>query len=240
MKNYRNIVESETAPNVNDLWLKEDGLYKFGPNGWEKIEVTQTPEVPKVDDMGYMYERLYKALNEGVEKNKGSLVSICTILRFKDYISKETELSSSDLSIPVSSLAINTELYESYLFGDIGDDRGNLHPDNLGNLYFISTSPQDKNGDKIYITTQVFDKYLQEDAPDASYTYPLMVRIPLNIERTRVKSIIPIGGLAGGMIGVDVDMVEYGTGMILIGTSREGVIYSSSVTSNFALVIVEK
>lgn len=66
MKNYRNIVESETAPDINDLWLKKDGLYKFGSNGWEKTEVT--PEAPKVNDMGYMYERLYKAFNEGDRK----------------------------------------------------------------------------------------------------------------------------------------------------------------------------
>lgn len=237
MKNYRNIVESETAPDINDLWLKEDGLYKFGSNGWEKTEVT--PEAPKVNDMGYMHERLYKALNEGVEKNMGSLVSICTILRFKDYISKETELDSSGLSIPVSSLAINAKYYESGGFGDIGDSNGNLHPDNLGNLYFISISPQDEKGDKIHITTKVFEKYLEGSAPDARYTYPLMVRIPLDIERTRVKNIIPIGGLAGGMKGF-VDLVEYSTGALLIGTSAEGVIYSPFITSHFALVIVEK
>lgn len=237
MKNYRNIVESETAPDINDLWLKEDGLYKFGSNGWEKTEVT--PEAPKVNDMGYMYERLYKAFNEGIEKSTHSLVSICTILRFKDYISKETELDSSGLSIPVSSLAINANYYKSYVFGDIGDSNENLHPDNLGNLYFISTSPQDEKGDKIYITSKVFEKYLEGSAPDARYTYPLMVSIPLDIERTRVKNIIPIGGLAGGMRGF-VDLVEYSTGAILIGTSAEGAIYSPFTTSNFALVIVEK
>lgn len=175
----------------------------------------------------------------GIEKSVNSIVSICTILRFKDYISKETELDSSGLSIPVSSLAINANYYESYVFGDIGDSNGNLHPDNLGNLYFISTSPQDKKGDKIYITSRVFEKYLEGSAPDARYTYPLMVSIPLDIERTRVKNIIPIGGLTGGMRGF-VDLVEYSTGALLIGTSAEGAIYSPLTASNFALVIVEK
>lgn len=33
----KNIVTSEKEPLVTDLWMKSDGLYQFGPNGWEKI-----------------------------------------------------------------------------------------------------------------------------------------------------------------------------------------------------------
>lgn len=45
MSSYKNIVQSITEPtNKNDLWLKKDGLYKFGQNGWEPVTKIDTPD----------------------------------------------------------------------------------------------------------------------------------------------------------------------------------------------------
>lgn len=45
MSSYKNIVQSITEPtNKNDLWLKKDGLYKFGQNGWEPVTKIDIPD----------------------------------------------------------------------------------------------------------------------------------------------------------------------------------------------------
>ena len=35
MKKYKGIVKSLKAPNINYLWLKEDGIYYFDISGWK-------------------------------------------------------------------------------------------------------------------------------------------------------------------------------------------------------------
>lgn len=33
----KNIIQSKTEPNKNDIWLSEEGLKKYGKNGWEPL-----------------------------------------------------------------------------------------------------------------------------------------------------------------------------------------------------------
>ena len=35
MKRYKGIVKALKAPNINYLWLKEDGIYYFDISGWK-------------------------------------------------------------------------------------------------------------------------------------------------------------------------------------------------------------
>ena len=33
----KNIIQLKTEPNKNDIWLSEEGLKKYGKNGWELL-----------------------------------------------------------------------------------------------------------------------------------------------------------------------------------------------------------
>lgn len=41
MKKIYNIVESNTEPNVRDLWMKGKKIFKFTSKGWKPINDTQ-------------------------------------------------------------------------------------------------------------------------------------------------------------------------------------------------------
>lgn len=49
MRKFDNIVQSETAPPITSLWLKEDRLYYFNNGGWRQI-ITDKPSEPEVTE----------------------------------------------------------------------------------------------------------------------------------------------------------------------------------------------
>lgn len=47
----REIIQSKTEPNKNNLWLSEEGLKKYGKNGWEPLGGGISPNTPIVDSI---------------------------------------------------------------------------------------------------------------------------------------------------------------------------------------------
>lgn len=47
----REIIQSKTEPNKNNLWLSEEGLNKYGKNGWEPLGGGISPNTPIVESI---------------------------------------------------------------------------------------------------------------------------------------------------------------------------------------------
>ena len=47
----KNIIQSKTEPNKNDIWLSEEGLKKYGNKGWEPLGGGISPSTPIVNEV---------------------------------------------------------------------------------------------------------------------------------------------------------------------------------------------
>lgn len=87
MSNIRKIVESNTAPLIQDLWLKDGVLYQFDTNGWvpinkvtdedlERIREELTEEIKRSigEDVAFKedLQELLKAINKEIEDRKAA------------------------------------------------------------------------------------------------------------------------------------------------------------------------
>lgn len=100
MNIYRNIVESETAPNIHDLWLKADGIYKFENNGWEPISKIESKK--QEDSFKYLMSLCTdkaKELREEAATTQYPTVCIVNLMQFEGSIDAEHQVDMKNIQI---------------------------------------------------------------------------------------------------------------------------------------------
>lgn len=184
MNIYRNIVESETAPNIHDLWLKADGIYKFGNNGWEPISKIESKK--QEDSFKYLMSLCTdraKELREEAATTQYPTACIVNLMQFEGSIDAEHQVDMKNVQIssfsnPGGSItnlgAINAE--RSYTLSTLGS-------------FFISTRGEETTT-TCFVSTAIFAPYegLKMSFTDISH-------IPLKKD----YDIIPITINASGM-----------------------------------------
>lgn len=113
MNTYRNIVESVTEPDVHDLWLKSDGIYKFGANGWEPLYNIKKP-VKTQDSFSYLMSLCASRAQElRDEAATASYPAVCIVnmMRFEGNIDAEHQVDMNHFKI--SSLTSSNNSIEN-------------------------------------------------------------------------------------------------------------------------------
>lgn len=75
MRKFENIVQSETAPQTNSLWLKEGVLYMFNNGAWVSVgggqyEVLTSDEYDAIE---HKKDIFYYIIEEGITEEDGPL-----------------------------------------------------------------------------------------------------------------------------------------------------------------------
>lgn len=151
-KVYNKIVQSNTEPSKNDIWLKDGQMKTFGKEGWKSVSGGVSEE-----DLKEIY--IFDEKNINFEELKNALESHKVIyMKFSIY----TILCSS---INISDNYIRLE----YMYGNINDeekpDENNsvdfwyeiykVYPDNTFDFYY--------GGSPSFITTGEGNKFLSDD-----------------------------------------------------------------------------
>jgi hypothetical protein len=69
MKKIQNIIESEVAPDKNQLWLDKGHLKYYGRNGWEDIKIQIPPILPEGGTEGQVLKKTENSVEWGEDNN---------------------------------------------------------------------------------------------------------------------------------------------------------------------------